>query len=248
MKIIVFDTETTSLEKPFVYNIGYVIYDTELDTTLVERDYVVEQIWENIPLFSTAYYAEKRPLYVNRMKGRSVKMEKFGYILQQMKRDIKNFEVVCGYAYNSSFDERVFNFNTDFFKTQNPLDLIPVYDIRGNVCETLITNEFKEFCEKHNLFTESGNYSTTADTLGKYLIDINLEEEHTALSDSLLELEILKRAIINGTEYNKSYNCPKSIPREIEKTLTIMQGKNEIASFKCKGYTIKRTTNTIVIR
>ena len=27
MKIVVFDTETTSIEKPFAYNIGYKIYD-----------------------------------------------------------------------------------------------------------------------------------------------------------------------------------------------------------------------------
>ena len=43
MNIVVFDTETVSLEKPFCYNIGYVIVDTESGKRLVRRDYVVEQ-------------------------------------------------------------------------------------------------------------------------------------------------------------------------------------------------------------
>ena len=38
--------------------------DTETRETLVRRDFVVEQIWHNIPLFSTAYYAEASHLCV----------------------------------------------------------------------------------------------------------------------------------------------------------------------------------------
>ena len=54
MKICVFDTETTSLDKPFCYNIGYVIIDSESWATLCRRSYVVEQVWHNLPLFSSA--------------------------------------------------------------------------------------------------------------------------------------------------------------------------------------------------
>ena len=44
MNIMVFDTETTNLEKPFCYNIGYVIFDTESGEIRMSRDYVVEQV------------------------------------------------------------------------------------------------------------------------------------------------------------------------------------------------------------
>ena len=70
MNIVVFDTETIGLNKPWVYNIGYVIYDTETGEILVAKDFVVEQIWHIEPLFETAYYADKRPLYVSRMRGK----------------------------------------------------------------------------------------------------------------------------------------------------------------------------------
>ena len=51
MRITVFDTETISTNKPFVYNIGYLIYDTETDKTLLKKDFVVKEIWQNKELF-----------------------------------------------------------------------------------------------------------------------------------------------------------------------------------------------------
>ena len=92
MNILVFDTETVNLEKPFAYNIGYVVYNTDSAEILVKRDYVVEQVWHNPMLFVTAYYADKRDLYIGRMRSRKCIMDKFGYITQAMYRDIKEPE------------------------------------------------------------------------------------------------------------------------------------------------------------
>ena len=128
--IMVFDTETTSLDKPYCYNIGYAIYNSN-GIAIVKRDFIVEQIWHNLPLFSTAYYAEKRESYIKAMKSRKTIMDKFGYITQQMTRDIKSYNVIAAFAFNSPFDDRVFNFNCDYFKCINPFDNIPIIDIRG---------------------------------------------------------------------------------------------------------------------
>ena len=49
MIIRVFDTETTSLDKPFCYNIGYTLIDTDTWKPVLERDCVVEQVWHNLP-------------------------------------------------------------------------------------------------------------------------------------------------------------------------------------------------------
>ena len=76
MNIVIFDTETTSLEKPFCYNIGYVI-GNEHGETLLKHDFVVEQIWHNLPLFSSAYYADKRALYIDAMRARLAVLDKF---------------------------------------------------------------------------------------------------------------------------------------------------------------------------
>lgn len=250
MNVIIFDTETTDINKCFCYNIGYIIADFETNTILCKKDFVVEQIWHNLPLFSTAYYAEKRPLYVKALKARKTKMLKFGYICQEMIRDIKKFDVSCGYAYNSPFDVKVFDYNCNWFKCSNPLDLIPVFDIMGNVHNSLIDNNYFEFCERNQRFTESGNYSTTAESLYQYISnDIDFVEEHTALSDSIIEYEILKKTIEKGTCLMVKYERKRTFPRKQKRTFTVKDNKNNIVfSSECYGYTHYKKDNTIKLK
>ena len=230
MNICVFDTETTSLEKPFCYNIGYNIYDTKKQKAIIQKDFVVEQIWHNLPLFHSAYYAEKRPIYIIKMRIRDAKMEKIGYITQKMIRDFKNYNVKSAFAYNSDFDGKVFNFNCDWFKIINPFENIPIFDIRGYAHQFIVNNPaFEIFCEDNQLFTDAKNYSTTAETIFKFITnDINFIEEHTALSDARIETIILQNCINGGADWNVEYNVKKSIVRNIPQPLKISIDKKII--------------------
>lgn len=234
MNILVFDTETTNLEKPFCYNIGYVIANTETKQILCKRDFVVEQTWHNLELFSSAYYADKRDLYVSRMKAQATKMDKYGYILRQLRTDIKAFEIAQAYAYNSPFDEKVFNFCCEWFKCGNPLDTVKVFDIRGYVHKAIAFSPlYQKFCEENSLFTESGNYSTTAESVTRFIRnDLDFTEEHTALADSEIELDILFACIDTGLEYGQEYKVYKTIPRNIKQTLTIVDTDGQNYDFE----------------
>lgn len=241
MNIVVFDTETTDLKKPFCYNVGYLIADSDSKEILLRREFCAEQTWSNLQLFQSAYYAEKRPLYVNRMRQRKIVLDKWGYIMQQMKRDFAAFEVAGAYAYNAPFDDSVFQYNCDWFKTQNPFDNIPIFDIRAYVHQFLVDETFKKFCEDNQYFTESGNYSTTAETLFRYISgDYNFNEEHTALADSEIEFEILMNCVEHGAELGQNYAVMKTIPRVVEKTLSIGYRGEEFTEYK---YTKKYERN-----
>lgn len=239
MNILVFDTETVNLEKPFCYNIGYVIFNTDSAEVLTKKDYVVEQVWHNPMLFTTAYYANKRELYVGRMRSRQTIMDKFGYITQAMYRDIKEYDIQHAFAYNSSFDEKVFSFNCDWFKCINPLDTVQVHDIRGQVHKKIaFTETYQAYCDKHELYTESGNYSTTAEAVFRYISgDDEFIEEHTALADAIIELDILQYCVNLGCEWETDYKVYRSIAKNELKELEIVDAEGTSHKFP---YTYKR--------
>ena len=233
MRVCIVDTETTSIEKPFAYNIGFTIYDTNEKAVLLREDYVAEQIWHNLELFTTAYYADKREGYISAMKSQKCRLEKLGYITQRMKRIIKAYEVTAAFAYNSPFDERVFNFNCDWFKIQNPFDTIPFYDIRGYVHQFMaFTPEYQAFCDEHKYYTENGNYSTNAENVYRFITqNLEFEEAHTALADCEIELQILLWCIDKGAEWNKAYKVYQSVPRKVEKILEVKTAEGEKVRF-----------------
>lgn len=223
MNIVVFDTETTSINKPFVYNIGYTIWNVETKTKLKSHDFVVEQVWHNRELFTTAYYSEKRAEYVARMRGRTCEMKKLGHITQIMCREFAEFEVTSAYAFNSPFDDNVFEYNCEWFKVKNPFDTIPIFDIRAYVHNCFAFKpDYQKFCEDNKYFTESQNYSTTAETVFRYITkNTDFIEEHTALADAEIELDILLACIESGCEWDKEYKVYRSIPRTTAKELMV---------------------------
>lgn len=258
MRIIVFDTETTSIDKPFCYNIGYVVYDTETEKVLAKRDFVVEQIWHNSPLFESAYYANKRPQYVLAMRGRQTVMDKYGYIQNKMVRDIREYNVQSAYAFNSPFDDKVFEFNSNYYHCKNALDTIPVHDIRGYAIEFLADGNYKMFLDEHEdeigvdgkkkFITDSDGYKTTAESFYCYLINnVTFDEAHTALNDSEIELAILLECIKRGAKWETDYAVPRCLPRERVKHLTIKHNKQILFETNFIKKTERKTADGISI-
>ena len=105
--VLVLDTETTSLDKPFCYDCSWVIMDKADGKIIDFKVNVVEQVWHNLPLFESAYYKEKRPKYVEMMRKHQAVMDKWGYIMRKLKQDIRQYDIKEAYAYNSDFDDKV---------------------------------------------------------------------------------------------------------------------------------------------
>ena len=249
MNIVVFDTETVSLEKSFCYNIGYTIVNVDNGETLVKRDYVVEQVWHNPMLFITAYYADKRDIYVAAMRSRKTVMAKYGYICQAMIRDFIKYEVAGAYAFNSPFDDKVFTYNSDWFKCNNPFDNIPIFDIRGYVHQFMVDDNFKKFCEDNGYFTDSGNYSTTAEVVYRYLTgNTEFIEDHTALSDSEIETDILLECIKRGALINTTYEVKRSIERKVNKVLTLIDKEENFHQFEYTSIRVNKDKTKIILK
>ena len=222
MSHLILDTETTGLQKPFCYDVGYKIIDND-GVELCRKHYIVEQVWHNLPLFESAYYKEKRPLYIQAMRRHEAIMDKWGYIMRALDRDIRNCEVTDVYAYNSKFDDDVFTFNCDWFKCINPLESLPIYDIWGYSSQ-FITNtpDYQSFCEKYQMFTDSGNYKGSAESVYSYINDDEtFQERHIGIYDVDIETDILLECIELGAQWGHDYKVIKVLPRIASHPYTI---------------------------
>ena len=194
---IVLDTETISLEKPFVYDLGYVIVNDNGDI-IAKKSYVISQVWNNKELFATAYYADKKPLYYARLKSGYSKKVGWGHAMRYLANDIKKYGITEIYAYNSKFDSRALNFMCAWYKVVNGLGGIEIQDIMNFIKPITKSQDFVNFCESNGYMT---NHKTPqpqkkAETLYRYLTNnVGYEEEHTGLEDSLIELQILMTAL-----------------------------------------------------
>ena len=230
--LIVLDTETTSLDKPFCYDISWCIINSDTQQIVDFKANVVEQVWHNLPLFESAYYKEKRPKYIEMMRRHDAVMDKWGYIMRKLKQDIIKYNVTEVYAYNSDFDDKVIAYNCDWFKCNNPLETIAVYDIWGYASEYITnTAEYKKFCEDNSRFTETGNYKGSAEVVYQFLTDNpNFIEEHMGLFDSEIETEILFACVNKGAKLSTPYKAVKILPRPVLHPFTIKVDGTEVYS------------------
>lgn len=215
--LIVLDTETTSLDKPFCYDCSWVVMDKEHGQIVDFKANVVEQVWHNLPLFESAYYKDKRPKYVEMMRKHDMVMDKWGYIMRKLKQDIIKYDVTEVYAYNSDFDDKVIAFNCDWFKCNNPLENVAIYDIWGYASQYITCNsDYQTYCEENQRFTDTGNYKGSAEVVYQFITDnVEFIEEHMGLFDSEIESQILFECINRGAEWAKGYKVNKILSRPV---------------------------------
>ena len=250
MYIMVMDTETTGLEKCFCYDFGYVIVDTDTHEVVKREHYVVEQIWHNLALFESAYYKEKRPNYVQLMRARKAIMDKWGYIMRNVARDIRAYHITDAYAYNSTFDDKVISYNCDWYKCNNPFDTVAIHDIWGYASQ-FITNspDYRAYCEEHSRFTDTGNYSGSAESVYQFIsLEFDFVEAHMGLHDSEIEAAILLYCLDNGAKLGEDYKVNKVLPRLQEKPFTIkVNGQVIYTGLYIKSYKRNDTYNFTTI-
>ena len=227
---VVLDTETTSLDKPFCYDISWVIMNKENGQIVDFKTNVVEQVWHNLPLFESAYYKEKRQKYVDMMRKHEAVMDKWGYIMRKLKADIIKYDVTEVYAYNSDFDDKVIAYNCDWFKCNNPLESIAIYDIWGYASQYITCNsDYHKFCEDNARFTDTGNYKGSAEVVYQFITnDTDFIEEHMGLFDSEIESAILWECINRGAVWGYGYKANKILTRSVLKPFSIRMDGVEV--------------------
>lgn len=200
------DTETVggAIAPTGMYNLGCLIHDKE-GNILASCSLLVMEHYEKIK--NDDYAKRNFPLYAERLlTGELTAVATEQEAVAIVRNLCKMYNVKYVMAYNSAFD---------FEKTicRDLLNDFEFIDIYLMALQTLThLKKYQIFCNEYQLFSKSGkSCSTTAETAYAFITqDPTYQEEHTALADAKIEMQIFLRCSRMHKKYTKNchaFNC-----------------------------------------
>jgi hypothetical protein len=93
--------QTIAIAKPLVYDIGWVITD-RAGNVIKKENYLVQETFFVPNVFNTAYYKDKRPIYMKMLQEGKIKVDLWDNIIKILIEDLKVCDLTT--AYNACFD------------------------------------------------------------------------------------------------------------------------------------------------
>ena len=192
--IMVLDTETADLTG-YVYDVGYCI--TDKSGVIVKRyNALVEEIFTDSKKMMGAFYAAKLfTHYAPMLANGEIKIVAWDTIVEQMRNDIQEFGVNIMAAYNLGFDRRVMAQTHKYLGNADPIcpSGLRQLDIWQFACETKLSQSaYKKIAKENGWVSPAGNLKSGAEYAYRFCSgDFGFIEDHTALSDAEIEVEIL---------------------------------------------------------
>ena len=202
--ILTLDTEACDLEGN-VYDVGYTIHNRRGEI-VTQYNALVSEIFTDASKMMGAFYAKKLfTHYAPMLDDGTISLKPWAEIVEQMRSDVSTFGVNVVAAYNLGFDRRVMR------QTNKLLGDGPVFstnpqllDIWQFACETKLSQaRYKQIARDLGWTSSAGNIRTGAEYAYRFCSgDHGFIEDHTALSDAIIETKILADC----------YACKKSVP------------------------------------
>lgn len=210
---LVIDTETcNTLEQPLVYDIGYAIADRNGNVVL-ERSFLVAEIFlDKKDIMSSAYYAEKIPMYWEDVKKGTRVIKSLFNIRKQLFADMKEYNVKKVGAYNMGFDKKALNTTIRYCSKSLIRWFFPFgveyFCIWNMACQVIMdTRKYIKFAIQNGLVSEKGNIQTSAESCFKFLTDdVNFIESHTGLEDVKIEVQIMAKCLKTHKRLDRKIN------------------------------------------
>ena len=95
------DRKAIAIAKPLIYDLGWKIIDGN-GKVYRRKSYLITEIFSVPHIFNTAYYASKRPLYIDKLRKREISIVPWEIATAEMVKDMD--EVAAVGAYNAMFD------------------------------------------------------------------------------------------------------------------------------------------------
>lgn len=90
-----------SIAKPLIYDLGWTVVDAQ-GRIYAKKNFLIAEIFSNPVIFNTAYYKDKRPLYIEKIAMGEISVVMWEQAIEELISDMVQCEAVG--AYNAMFD------------------------------------------------------------------------------------------------------------------------------------------------
>lgn len=190
-----------------VYDIGFTIHDKK-GNIYAKRSFAIKEIILDKNLMDTAYYKQKLPIYWERIANKQMELITIWEARKRIRKAIEYFGITEVYAYNANFDYTTLNNTVRYISGSGCRWFFPygikICDIWSIACQTL---GLQKTFQWEGIRNNKGNLITNAERMFSYMIqDEEFEEEHTGLSDAIIETKILARCLASHKSIDKKIN------------------------------------------
>ena len=95
------DKKKIAIAKPLIYDLGWKVIDRK-GKVYSRKNYLISEIFSVPHIFNTAYYASKRPIYLEKLRNNEIVLTSWEQAVSELEIDLEYTE--CVGAYNSMFD------------------------------------------------------------------------------------------------------------------------------------------------
>ena len=208
--------QNIAIAKPLIYDLGWQIIDRQ-GRVYIRRSYLISEIFSVPSVFNTAYYASKRPLYIQKLENNEIILTDWKTATKKLSSDLKLVESVG--AYNSMFDfKKAIPFTERYIKALYSDSFYDWEAKQNKICDNIAKGKAKNNNKQFNgeVFSFRGRSYPLFDLWGlscKYLLNNDdyktqcINNKWTTASGKFFKTsaEITYRYITNDSDFIESH-------------------------------------------
>lgn len=134
--------QKVAIAKPLIYDLGWQAIDRN-GNVYSKQNFLISEIFSVPEVFNTAYYASKRPIYIDKLEKGEIKLTTWREAVAALEEDMAVVEAVG--AYNSMFDfKKALPFTELYINQLYSANFHKWLDFQTRVCTALVNGELKK--------------------------------------------------------------------------------------------------------
>lgn len=201
--IMLCDTETVNKNSGFsmygnlIFDFGAIIIEKETWKIIYRYNVLIDEIYNDKELMGNYCFGQERLNQFYKTDNK-IAIKTFNQFYNELENLILAYNIKELYAYNINFDVRALKDTAAKFKKPSlvakyNIDIFDLYHAAASVINQRYLEDYIMYCIEYGRISDKGNVSSNAEAMYCYIKkQPDFIESHTALDDTLIELEILK--------------------------------------------------------